>query len=366
MERLLVALGWMRQIHRVEAYLSFLKFARVLKRLAGPDLRLQAIRRPDMPLQHLGFAKRDGQLALSIASDTILVFRELMIERASGVVHILKACGADIAGIADLSDGDRAGPGIVSMCSPMPDSILIPDAEFLTSHGHDALRALAARAQPFLERQDLVLWRGSTTGNIGRIAAPDMTGETPDLIQRTRMCLKLRDVAGCDVKFSDVRQSSRPQIDRRLLEAAGIMGRPIAAAAWVDVRYHIAMDGNAPAWSSTFTRLLLGCCVLKPEGRDRYHQWYSHRLIAWQHFVPIAPDLDDLVEKIAWCRAHEDQAAAIADRGHRLALSMTYDSELDAARRRLDEAFASGRMRTDPVTAKAVGLSLSGGKTARS
>jgi hypothetical protein len=350
----------MRQIHRVEAYLSFLKFGRALKALAGPELRVQAIRRRDMAPLRVGFARRDDTLVLSVASDTILVYRELAIERVSGLVHILKHCRDDIAGIADISDGEHDAPGVVSMCSRLPDSIQIPDAEFLNSHGYRDLRDAAAAARPFRERADVVLWRGATTGNIGRVAAPGMTSETPELIQRTRMCLKLRDVAGCDVRFSDVVQSDQPQEDRRLLDAAGIMGEPIGTASWADVRYHIAIDGNGPAWSSTFTRLLLGCCVLKQEAVEGLRQWYAHRLVAWRHYVPIAYDLGDLVEKIAWCRANADEAAAIADRGQRLASSMTYESELDAARQRLDTMFAAGQMRTEPVTLKAAGWQAAG------
>ena len=56
---------------------------------------------------------------------------------------------------------------------------------------------------------------------------------------------------------------------------------------WLNVRYHIAIDGNTLAWSSTFTRLLMGCCLLKPESPTGHRLWYSDRFKPWLHYVPV-------------------------------------------------------------------------------
>ena len=121
------------------------------------------------------------------------------------------------------------------------------------------------------------------------------------------------------------------------------MGEHIASSAWADVRYHVAVDGNTLAWSSTFTRLLMGCCVLKPDSSGGYRQWYSDRFLPWQHYVPVAADLSDLRDKIEWCRSHEAAAATIAARGQQLAMSMSFAGEIAAAARRIDETRDASR-----------------------
>ncbi|MBX3503140.1 MAG: hypothetical protein KF889_27160 [Alphaproteobacteria bacterium] len=254
----------------------------------------------------------------------------------SAMAVVLSRCRAGISGVAEFSDSEASGPGIVGFCSNLPDSILVPDVDFVLSGGYAAERAAGARARPFAERRDVVLWRGSTTGQ-GRIWAEDMTADTPGLSLRARMCLMLRDVPGCDARFATI-LPPWTEADVEKVRAAGILGEYIANAAWADVRYHVAVDGNSLAWSSTFTRLLLGCCILKPESSGGYRQWYSDALVPWQHYVPVAADLGDLRDKIEWCRGHESEAAAIAARGQRLAMAMSLAGEVAAAARRIDDA----------------------------
>lgn len=46
---------------------------------------------------------------------------------------------------------------------------------------------------------------------------------------------------------------------------------------------------------------------------DRRHwDWATVDAVPWTHYVPVAEDLGDLLEKIAWLDAHPDEAAAIA------------------------------------------------------
>jgi hypothetical protein len=175
-----------------------------------------------------------------------------------------------------------------------------------------------------------------------------MSPENEDLTLRTRMCLVLKDVPGCDAKLSQIVQSATPELDRARLSAAGILGEHIPPRRWLRVRYHVAVDGNSLAWSSTFTRFAMGCCILRPESAAGFEQWYTPRLVPWRHHVPVAADLGDLVDRIAWCRANPDEAAAIAERGRRLVAELSYERELDDAARRLDQALANGPRGADP------------------
>ncbi len=230
------------------------------------------------------------------------------------------------------------------MCGNHPGSILIPDNEFIQSRGYHRLRSLTDHVPAFEDRRDLVLWRGSTTGTRGAISQPDMTADMLELLPRTRLCLLLKDVAGCDVRLSGIAQSGDVLSDVRRLAGAGILGHRLDPLEWLDVRYHVAINGNTLAWSSTFTRLLMGCCIIKPECHEGYRQWYSSRFNPWEHYVPAAADLHDLVERIAWCRAHVRDAAAIAENGRTLALSLGWDSEISKSASGINEAHGNARL----------------------
>jgi len=293
---------------------------------------------------YIAFARNGHDLVLT-ASEACLGEKHIwLMDRLPGLIEILARCERDVRGIAEVSDGELSDCGIVSYCGKVPGGILVPDHDFVASRGYASTRALAVRAPPFSERKDLVLWRGVTTGR-GIISGHAMRVDDPQLILRTRMCLALRDIPGCDVKLSRVVASDEPEVHAARLGAAGVFDQWVSPRAWTHVRYHIAVDGFTLAWSSTFTRLLLGCCVLKPDSLEGYRQWYSDRLGAWQHYVPVAGDMSDLVARIAWCRSHPDEAAAIARRGQELALSMTYQREMMAAARHLDEAHTLGNLR---------------------
>jgi hypothetical protein len=156
------------------------------------------------------------------------------------------------------------------------------------------------------------------------------------LIPRVAMCLKLCGVPGVDAKIAGVAQAADPDVARRRLARAGILGERIEPIAWLGSRYAIDIDGNSNAWSNLFTRLLLGNCVIKVASPAGYRQWYYDRLEPYRHYVPVRADMSDLIERIAWCRANPDACIEIARAGRSLALSLTVEGETRAAVARLN------------------------------
>ena len=71
--------------------------------------------------------------------------------------------------------------------------------------------------------------------------------------------------------------------------------------------------------------------MLKVGSASGFRQWYYDRLVAWRHFVPVAADMADLADKLAWLRAHDAEARAIGEAGRELAMAMTVESETVAA-----------------------------------
>jgi len=262
--------------------------------------------------------------------------------RPGVLVNIFARTAPDVEhGLAEISDGAQSGRGIISFCSAVPGAILVPDCDFYSSGGYAAVRSMAAANGPMWEdRNATMVWRGGTTGK-GLIATDDLALDDIRLIPRTRLCLALRGMPEVDAKLSHVVQSAEPERDRTRLLAAGIVGDRLEASTWRGRKFAIDIDGNSNAWSNLFTRLLLGCCVIKVGSQRGYRQWYYDDLRPFEHFVPVAADLSDLIEKIDWCRAHDRECSAIASAGQQFALERTLDTELSNAVERLNRTLQS-------------------------
>lgn len=253
---------------------------------------------------------------------------------------------------AELSDGWDSGDGWISFSSFHAGAILVPDHDFYNTGGYAEVRRLALEPGPaWSEREGGFCWRGSSTGH-GLITTPSMTPGDEGLIQRTRLCLLLRDVSDADVRISGLVQSSDPPTDRARLEGAGLLGGALDPGSWRGRKFAIDIDGNANAWSNLFTRLLQGCCVIKAASPPGFRQWYYEDLTPFEHYVPVAADLADLTERLEWCRNHDAECRRIAERGQALALSMTLEGELSKGVQRINQAFgvtAAGAPRANAI-----------------
>lgn len=265
------------------------------------------------------------------------------------VGDVAEASGATLQ--ADVSDGEEGEGGLIGFCSRDPDSILVPDYVFVRTRGYHAQRVLArVSANDWSARSDVIVWRGTSTG-AGLVAKPELSAEDPALIARTRLCLALKDVPGTDVRLSAVAQTPDTARDIARLSQAGLLGDYISPIAWYGFKFAIDIDGNCNAFANLFTRLLMGCCVLKVASAAGYRQWYYGDLKPWVHYVPVAADLSDLRDIIAWCRARPAECRSIAAQGQALALSRDFATEMAAARANLAHDIRERRLRGPPSRA---------------
>jgi hypothetical protein len=151
--------------------------------------------------------------------------------------------------------------------------------------------------------------------------------------------LILKDVPRSDAAFNKIGQSKEPAVDQARLARAGLLGDRARLPLWTKLRFAIDVDGNTNAWSNLFNRLLLGCCVIKVQSEQGFRQWYYDDLVPWRHYVPVRPDMADLVEKVEWCRGHPDRCEAIAAEGQALAMSMTFEREVARGVETVSRAF---------------------------
>jgi len=281
----------------------------------------------------------------------------LLFRRLSALVPIVAGWPSEHARlVAEISSSEHSGPGLVSFCSRDPRAILIPDEFFFRSRGYENYRCVARLNRADWDgRSNHIVWRGSTNG-VGAISKDHLSAEDPELLPRVRLCLEMRGVPDSDVKLSAVGQSRDARIHEDRLTKAGIFGEYISPLAWCGLKFAIDIDGHTNAWSNFFTRLIMGCCVLKIGSALGYRQWYYDEVKPWVHYVPVTADLSDLHERIAWCRAHLAECRRIAERGQEFAMARDYETELASAIRRVSDASENGALRSDIAVVRTVGI----------
>ncbi len=235
------------------------------------------------------------------------------------------------AGSIMLNAGEAGQTPGLAYCGNRPEHILIPDGYFLGSGAYAELQARYDAARPaWQDRQAMAFWRGATTG----IRTGRMDWQS---LPRIHLCkIGEANSADLDAGISEVVQSSDP--DARAMQAAGLIKGRQPAETFLHYKYQIDIDGNSNAWPGLFQRLLTGSPVLKITSAHGYRQWYYDRLKPWINYVPVASDMSDLIDKINWLRAHDDEARTIGEAGLALARSLRYDAELAWSSRQIGAA----------------------------
>ncbi|HUB10659.1 MAG TPA: glycosyl transferase family 90 [Acetobacteraceae bacterium] len=225
-------------------------------------------------------------------------------------------------------------PGL-AWCDNRPDYFLVPDCIFVPTKGYAYAReVLRANAMPWQERKPVAFWRGATTG------IPAVPGDWRTL-ERIRLCELARRHAQTgliDAGISSVIQFADPAVAREIQEA-GLMLGPVPWQQWGQYKYLIDIDGNSSPWSNLFQRLLTGSVVLKVESSRALQQWFYDELVPWGNYVPIAPDLSDLMDKIGWLARNDGAAQRIGQGGLALAERLTYEREIARSARVVAAAF---------------------------
>ena len=316
---------------------------RALPRLPESPIRVRVTGGPNNNLVHRFRLRKEKRCILVEFDHRRILWDQRMFQvyrqRAGLLVDLFAHTAPGVTEArAEISDGSESGDRWISFSSPHPGAILIPDCDFCDSLGYAVIRRLTFGPGPdWQDRAAGFCWRGSTTG-LGLISTPGLEPDDPSLIQRTRLCLLARGIPDADFKLSRVVQS-RDAGDPGRLARAGILGESTALATWRHRKFALDIDGNSNAWSNLFTRLLLGCCVIKVGSPRGFRQWYYDQLVPFENFVPVAADLLDLRERLQWCRTHDPECRAIAAAGQALAMRLTLESERKAAVERLNRAF---------------------------
>ena len=75
-------------------------------------------------------------------------------------------------------------------------------------------------------------------------------------------------------------------------------------------KYVINIDGHVSAFRLSL-EMSMGCCILLVE--SEYRMWFSGEIKPYVHYVPVNRDLSDLIEKIKWCKTHDNECKNMAE-----------------------------------------------------
>ncbi len=208
---------------------------------------------------------------------------------------------------------------------------LLPDFYYVQNNGYQNF--YPADVPDWDDRESKFFWRGSTTGGWS------LTANSVTALIRYRLCELAGQRAGwTDFGFYLVTQAASEQSKaeiENLLRAGGMLKTYCPLSSYVQYKFFIQIDGNGNSWE-LIPKLRLGSCMLLVE--SDWLLWHHKLLRPWEHYVPVAADLSNLVEMMDWCLVHDEEAAEIATRGRALALSINFDTEMSEAVEALAES----------------------------
>lgn len=170
---------------------------------------------------------------------------------------------------------------------------------------------------PWDRRISTAVFRGSATGRgitvrtNQRLALADMARRLnrPDLLDAALTGLNMRDRLVEDPDTGRLTLSHMKPSD-----FAFAYGRQFFMDMKTQARYKYAIYVDGHSAASRYSQLLrMGAVILKVESIcEAPDVWYSAQLRPGIDHIPVRADLSDLVEKITWCREHDEECRQIA------------------------------------------------------
>ncbi len=284
------------------------------------------------PPRDVRIERHGQQFILVLESAATRWFSGYMRYKVCSYAYWLSLCPPEVRYITvNASDGEAVSNARFAASVRLPQHVGLPDPHFFQNDGFAAELERGQTAPRWEERSNDIVWRGGS----GWASFSPEDINNPAVLQRIRMVLQLRDMAGLDVKFVDL----HPTADDygTLADRQKLLGQPIAAQSWLGRKFAIDIDGYTNTWSNLLVRMLYGCCVLKVESQFGFRQWYYDELKPFEHYVPVAADMSDFREKIDWVRSHQIEAKAIAERGQALARKLTFATQARRAANLIEE-----------------------------
>ncbi len=156
---------------------------------------------------------------------------------------------------------------------------------------------------PWEAKIDRCVWRGTTSGGIGR------KNRSPGKADRLELVRKYRNHPEFDIGFSRISQAGENMATE--LMSQGLVRGVMTRGELLRHKYLICVEGNTFSgqmmWAAACRSLLLMPI-------PNWETVISKGFDPWTHYVPLSNDFSDLEEKVAWCRQHDDRCQKIVAR----------------------------------------------------
>lgn len=189
--------------------------------------------------------------------------------------------------------------------------ILIPD--WFALAGYEPDKTLVIRGNdkyPWEKKTNLLFFRGGDSGVDSTVNfAAWKKSVRPQLVALSNQYPQL-----IDAKFAKTLHH------KQFLEQAkqeGFIGKFVPMDEYVKYKYLIDVDGNCASAPRLGLILHSNCVLLKTVTHSV--QWFYRALHAWEHYIPLKPDLSDLLSQLEWAKKHPKEAKQISKNGRSLA-----------------------------------------------
>lgn len=175
-----------------------------------------------------------------------------------------------------------------------PSAFLLPETFWLTRGFHRPLFDDVARlSPPWDTRRAHAVYAGRDQG-----PATNLFTASPDGLRPRRLLERV------------VRDEGLP-VDVTL-------GGKVSRETQLGYKWILDVDGYVRTWDGWAWKMASGSAVLSPA--SPWETYFTREFAPWEHFVPVANDFSDLGERLAWCRDHDDECRAIAERARSRAI----------------------------------------------
>lgn len=185
--------------------------------------------------------------------------------------------------------------------------ILIPDQMSVGDDWHNnATETLALKGQiPWSRKIGKAFWRGRISDNPLHLLK---------ITPRFSVCR----IAKQYPEFVDAASDYWPSL-MGIVEKEGLhkMATFVLKQDHLRFKYQLALNGNVCTYPGYQWRLLSDSLTLKQES-DQI-QWFYGALEPYKHYLPIANDMSDLVEKVQWAEAHEPEVLKMIENAQQFA-----------------------------------------------
>ncbi|KAJ6512165.1 glycosyl transferase family 90-domain-containing protein [Mycena vitilis] len=174
---------------------------------------------------------------------------------------------------------------------------------------------------PWSDKKPQLYWRGTSNGG-------HIVGENYRSFPRFR----LLDMARQNKELINAKMTRfaeghcGKECDRvRIIQEYDIFGPFAPRNDALQYKYLLDVDGNT--FSGRFLTLLRsGSLVFKS---TVFEEYFNDWILPYEHYIPVKPDLSDLLEKIEWALAHEGEARRIQETGKLFTERVMTDAQND-------------------------------------